>query len=291
MNMTPATIEKRHALQAFIERVVQPIQPVVGLVGIGSIAMGTARPDSDIDLVALLDPFDRYALPAEAIWRPEDGSFHSIFREIEGLQIDIARMDCSPGNITPILEGRRAELHHGWLAFDRDGRAATIIAEWIRYDDTLRISRLDEAFTWLDQHLGEDTPAIRWQTLGPLIAHDRLNAAYTYLVQALFALNRSWQPWRNREIEALLRLPLLPAHLSERLLAAACPPNIERTGYDQRVQVLRELMAETIVLAQAEDLYFNDPLDEAFIRSHEEPGRAWNLAEWNSLHQQRYGAS
>jgi hypothetical protein len=28
-------------------------------------------------------------------------------------------------------------------------------------------------------------------------------------------------------------------------------------------------------------------IGEAFIRSHDEPGRAWNMAEWNRHHEQR----
>ena len=116
MHHSPATIEKRAQLATFIERVVRPIESIQGLIGIGSIASGRARPDSDIDLIAFLEPFDMYALPAEAIWLAEDSSFHSIFSEsFDAMQVDIARLDLAhwrdAGFAWP--EGRKAELVHG----------------------------------------------------------------------------------------------------------------------------------------------------------------------------------
>jgi Nucleotidyltransferase domain len=287
---TPATITKRQELLAFIEQVVRPIKPVAGIVAIGSLANGTARADSDLDLVAFLSPFDAYALPAEAIWRASDQSFHSIFQPIDGLQIDIHRVGLdvliASGGTMP--EGRRAELATGWLAFDRADMLAPLLAEWTRYDDATQITRLDEAVTWLDQHLGEDAPQLCWETLGPLIAHDRLSAAYTYLVQGLFALNRRWQPWRNREIDALLRLPTLPDQFATRMLTATYLPSDDDTAYTLRVQALRGLMADLLELASIAGVYTDDPVDQAFIRSHAEPGRAWNMAEWEAEHQRRY---
>lgn len=288
--MTPATLTKRQELLSFIEQVVRPIGPVVGIAAIGSLASGTARADSDLDLLAFLSPFDPYALPAEAIWRASDRSFHSIFQPIDGLQIDIHRIDLdtmiTSGGAMP--EGRRAELATCWLAFDRGGVITQLLDEWTRYDDATQIARLDEAVTWLDQHLGDDTPQLRWETLGPVVAHDRLSAAYSYLVQGLFALNRRWQPWRNREIDALLRLPTLPPAFDSRVLSAAYPPALDRAGFDARVQVLRELMADLLALAVAAGVYTEDPVDQAFVRSHAEPGRAWNIAEWEAEHQRRY---
>jgi Nucleotidyltransferase domain len=288
--VTPATLTKRQELLAFIEQVVHPIGPVVGIAAIGSLANGTARADSDLDLVAFLSPFDLYTLPAEAIWRARDRSFHSIFQPIDGLQIDIQRVDLdaliASGGAMP--EGRRAELATCWLAFDRGDVIVQLLDEWTRYDDATQIARLDDALTWLDQHLGDGTPQLHWETLGPAVAHDRLNAAYSYLVQGLFALNRRWQPWRNREIDALLRLPSLPAEFASRVLLAACPPAHDRAGFDARAQALCDLMADLIELAVAAGVYTEDPVDQAFIRSHAEPGRAWNIAEWEAEHQRRY---
>jgi hypothetical protein len=33
--------------------------------------------------------------------------------------------------------------------------------------------------------------------------------------------------------------------------------------------------------------YSNTPIDQAFIRSSEEPGRAWNIDEWNKFRRAR----
>ncbi|HEY1013065.1 MAG TPA: nucleotidyltransferase domain-containing protein [Herpetosiphonaceae bacterium] len=290
---TPATEQKRLDLQRFIAAVVVPAPAIQGVVAIGSVASGLARPDSDLDLVVFLDPLDWYVLPAEAIWQPRANTFHSIFSTdpavADGIPLDIARCDlaawAAPGYPWP--EGRRAELAAGWLAFDRSGRVAELLATHTRYPEALRQARLDEAITWLDQHLGDDGPAVRWQSLPPLVAHDRLQAAYDYLVQALFATNRRWRAWRNRELAAVLALPWLPADGAARVAAVAVATGHDQASYERRVAGLRDLMDEVLAHLQAEGVYGDDPIGEAFIRSHEEPGRAWNMAAWNDQRQQR----
>lgn len=283
--------QKRAELRMFIERGLEPHAPVRAVVGIGSIATGRAHSGSDIDALVFLEPFDPYVVPAEFSWRPEDGTFHSIFANIQGIDFDLTRLDLAlwrdPAFAWP--EPRRAELASGWLAFDRDGSMAALIAERTAYPDQLRIQRLDEAITWLDQHLEAGQPEQRWALLGPVIAHDRLNAAYGYLAQALFAYNRRWQPWRNREMDTLQSLPWRPAGFAERILLALAPPGLDQTGYLARATALRSLFEELLERLTADGLYGDDPIGEAFVRAHEEPGRAWNMAEWNSKHARRYG--
>jgi hypothetical protein len=299
--MTQATAQKRRDLQAFIEREMVREPSVQGVVGIGSIASGLARPDSDIDAILLMDPHDLYAVPAEFVWRPSDGTYHSIFVEVEGacVQFDFARLDLAqwadPSFVWP--EGRLAELAGGWIAFDRTGQVRELIACRTAYGDDLRQSRLDEAITWLDQHLSGDGPLRRWQSLGPARAHDCLHAAYGYLVQALFAYNRQWRPWRNREMSSLLTLCWLPERFSERVLNALNAPSPDYVGYLERASVLRALFGEIIERLLVDGEYGtaaeagHDPIDavimEAFVRSHDEPGRAWNMDDWNLRHRQR----
>ena len=96
--MTPsATIRKRQELMNFIELELLPEPAVQAVIGIGSIANGLARPDSDIDAVVFLDPFDTYITPAEFVWCPSDKSFHSIFSDVpgvgEGIQFDFRRFN------------------------------------------------------------------------------------------------------------------------------------------------------------------------------------------------------
>ena len=66
--MTPATEEKRRQLQQFIEAVLVGETAVKGVVAIGSMATGHMTPQSDIDAIIFLDPFDLYIVPAEAVW-------------------------------------------------------------------------------------------------------------------------------------------------------------------------------------------------------------------------------
>jgi len=291
--VTAATIRKRQDLMMFIERVLAPEPAVRAVIGIGSIATGLARLDSDIDAILFLDPFDPYIVPAEFVWRPADGSFHSIFEPEdecgESMQFDLARLDLArwsdPSCDWP--EGRRAELQEGWMAFDRSGQVARLVAARTAYGDQVRTARLDEAITWLDQHLSGDRPQQRWDDLGPAIAHDRLQAAYDCLVQALFAYNRRWRPWRSREMSSLLALPWLPPGFPHRVLLALSAPTPDYAGYTARVEALNDMFQALVAHLIAAGEYGQDAIGEAFVRSHDEPGRAWNMDEWNVTHQRR----
>jgi hypothetical protein len=288
--ITQATLQKRQELLDFIKKELAPDPAVQAVIGIGSIASGLARPDSDIDAIVFLDPYDAYIIPAEFIWLPSDRSFHSIFSDEpdleSGIQFDIYRCDLKqwmdPSFEWP--EANRFGLSMGWPAFDRNGKVAELIARRTTYTDVTRISRLDDAITEIDQILSGDGPQVRWESLGPLTAHDRLQAAYGYLVQALFAYNRCWRTWREREMSALLTLPWLPEDFANRVSEALFVPSMDFGGYMHRVEVLRGLFQELIARLVMEGFYGDDPIGESFIRGHEEPGRAWNMDEWNRIH-------
>lgn len=293
MELTPATVQKREQLAYFIQRKLAHIPAVKGVIAIGSIGAGTAHTESDLDAVVFLDPFDYYVVPAEAIWHEADDTYYSIFTNREdvlqnGLQVDFLRLDWQQWTDLDWPEPRRAEIGSGWIAWDPTGEVAQLIAQKVAYPDQTRISRLDEAITWLDQHLGEDGPQLRWETLPHAIAHDRLHAAYEYLVQALFAYNRTWRTWRNREMTALLQLAWLPDRFEERALSALTAPSHSYEGYMAQANTLQDLFAEVRQQVQAAGLYGDDPIDEAFIRGAEEPGRAWNMKEWMQAHRARY---
>ncbi len=288
--MTPETDQKRKQFQQFIEDVLVGETAVKGVVAIGSMATGHMTPQSDIDAIIFLDPFDYYIVPAEAIWQPDENTFYSIFNEqVTGIPVDFSRLNwqqwSDPDFVWP--EGRKAELSMGWIAYDPDGAVKSLIDQRTTYSDDLRLERLDQAIVWLDQHLNNEKPQQIWQTLGPVIAHDRLSAAYHYLVQALFAYNRQWQPWRNREMQALLKLAWLPPEFDARVLTAVTAPNLENDGYLIRVQTLSDLFTDLLSQLVANGDYSNTPIDQAFIRSSEEPGRAWNMDEWNKFRRAR----
>ena len=290
--MSPVTKEKRQQLQDFITQVLAPEEAVRGVVGIGSLASGHMHPDSDIDAVIFLEPYDLFIVPAESMWNPADGSFHSIFADHDfhnGLPLDFARYHLTqwadPAFTWP--EGNRAELSNGWIAYDPTGEIAALIAQKTAYDEETRQQRLDEALIWLDQHLTWKDPQKSWQIYGAAIALDRLSAAYRYLVQALFAYNRRWQSWRNREMQALLQLPWLPSDFENKVLLAANVPSLDEAGYLARAAMLRELFQELLAKLVETGDYSATPVDQAFIRYNQEIGRAWNMEEWNRFHKLR----
>jgi predicted nucleotidyltransferase len=292
--MTPSTAKKRTQLLNFIEQELKGESAVKAVIGLGSIATGLARPDSDIDAVIFLDPLDLYIVPAEFRWRPSDRTFHSIFSKEPGLeaasiQFDFTRLDLAQWQEKTFewAEPWRAELADGWIAFDRTGEVSDLIRERTVYRESSRIERLDEAITWLDQHLKWQDPRECWNTLGPAIAHDRLNAAYEYLSQALFAYNRRWRPWRNREMSYLVKLPWLPDNFPELALSAINAPSPEYEGYLKRMDALRDLFGALMQRLRDDGDYEQDVTTQAFIRSNNEPGRAWNMDEWNERHRSR----
>ncbi len=177
-------------------------------------------------------------------------------------------------------EEQKAGLAEGWIAFDRTGEIATTIQAKTRYDDGTRTAKIDGAVTSLDQILATGTPERVWQRLGSVRAFDRLVAAYSFLIDLLFAVNRAWRFWPERQMTYLLALPRLPVACDERLTRAITGPT-DLDGYLQRVETLRSLLHDVLTELIAEGFYSESPISEAFVRTHDEPGRSWNLAEWN----------
>ena len=285
--MNPATKRKRTELSRFIQQEIIPETSVQGVVVIGSVAKGIARSDSDIDAVIFLEPFDLYAIPAEFKWRSDDGSFHGIFTDVENsIQLDLKRLNLQewskPTHVWP--ESICAELREGWLAFDRNGNIQKLIAERTDFNDEIRQERLDAAIVHLDWLLRNSSTERTWETQGAKIAHYRLHSAYDYLVQALFAYNRRWRTLRSRELPDLLKLPWLPQQFDEQLLLATNALSVTKDGYQQRVTILQHFFNELVSKCQQDGIYGGDAVSEAFIRQHDEPGRSWNMDEWNKKH-------
>jgi len=86
---------------------------------------------------------------------------------------------------------------------------------------------------------------------------------------------------------SLLGLPWLPEDFADQVLVLMNPPMSGYDGYLAQVEVLRGLFRAVIHRLVADGDYGDDAISEAFIRSHEEPGRAWNMDEWNMKHQKR----
>ena len=288
--MNLATNRKRTELSRFVQQEIMTEMSVQGVVVIGSVAKGIARADSDIDAVVFLEPFDLYAIPAEFKWRPDDGTFHGIFREMDNaIQLDFKRLNLQewskPTHVWP--ESLCAELSEGWLAFDRHDEIRKLIVERTYFSDEIRQERLEDAIVHLDWLLNDSTTERTWETLGAEVAHYRLHSAYDYLTQALFAYNRHWRTLRSREIADLLKLPWLPKKFDEQLLLATNALSVTKDGYRQRVTILQHFFNELMIKCQQDGIYGGNAVSEAFIRQHDEPGRNWNMKEWNKKHRER----
>ena len=288
MNLT--TKKKRSELSRFIQQEIISETSVQGVVVIGSVAKGIARADSDIDAVVFLEPYDPYAIPAEFKWRPDDGTFHGIFSYVvKSIQLDYTRLDLhkwsKPTYVWP--ESICAELSEGWLAFDRSGHIRGLIAERTCFSDVTRQERLDDATVNLDWLLGDETVEDTWERLGAGVAHYRLHSAFDYLVQALFAYNRRWRTIRSRELTDLLKLPWLPEKFDEQLVIATNALSATKDEYHRRAAILRQFFSELVSQCQQDGLYGVNAVSEAFIRQHDEPGRNWNMDEWNQRHRAR----
>jgi len=288
--MNTITKRKRSELSTFIQRKIIAERSVQGVVAIGSVAAETARADSDIDAIVFLEPFDLYAVPAEFKWQPIQGAFHGISVAVENvIQFDFKRFDLvkwsMPAHVWP--EPICAELSAGWVAFDRNNRVHQLIAERTTYSEEIRQLRLDEALIQLDQLLNASKAKRTWATLGSSIAHERLRSAYDYLIQAIFAYNRHWRTWRSRELTLLFKLAWLPDGLEKQVLLAANALTVTQDGYQQRLAILSHFFDALVVKCQEDDLYGPNVVSEAFIRQNDEPGRDWNIAEWNKKHIER----
>lgn len=288
--MNSVTEKKRADLLSYIDRHVISEPTVQGVVAIGSVATGLARANSDIDAVIFLDPLDFYAVPAEFYWQPETDTFHGIFSAVENvIQLDFKRLDLEewsqPNYVWP--EPICAELGEGWVAFDRTGQIEKLVTERTAFNDEIRQARLDETLIQLDQLLDISAAEQAWANLGSSYAHDRLHAAYDFLVQGIFAYNRRWRTWRSREMAYLFKLPWLPEGFEKQVLQASNALSSTFDGYEQRLNLLNQLFNKLVVQCQQDGLYGAEAIDEAFIRQHDEPGRDWNMAEWAEAHQQR----
>ena len=290
---TAATIQKRQQLSDFIDQVLKPEPAIRAVVGVGSIAFGTMRPDSDIDAVIFMDPVDHYIVPSESRWVPETNTFHSIFSNDPavrktGIQFDFHHFDLKEWSDPSFewSEGQCAAFVESWLAYDRDGNVAQLIAERTAYTESIRTRHLDKAL--LDLQLTWDDPTKLWDHLGPAVAFDRAQAGYDALIRGLFAYNWRWRPWRIREMTYVLTLPWLPPDFATRVMPALNGPSLDLAGYCQRFFALGELRDDLLAQLADETAYGSDPIDQAFTRSHDLPGYAHNMDEWNAEHAKRH---
>ena len=57
---------------------------------------------------------------------------------------------------------------------------------------------------------------------------------------------------------------------------------MEFEAYLTRASQLSSLFDDLLSRLIADGFYSSTPVDQAFIRAHDEPGFAWNMDDWNS---------
>ena len=109
------TVRKREQLLRCPRTRLVPHASVAAVVAVGSVAADLARADPDIDAVVFMDPLDLHVAPTEAVWRPADDTYRSIFAAdagVDDVQLDLTRLDLrtwrEPGHHWP--EHLRAAL-------------------------------------------------------------------------------------------------------------------------------------------------------------------------------------
>ena len=281
------TDRKRQQLLDYTRTHLEPHRSVCAVVAVGSVAAGLARADSDIDAVVFMDPLDVHVAPAEAIWRPADDTYHSIFSSdpdlSDGIQLDFTRLDLAiwrtPGHHWP--EHTRAALADGWVAFDRTGEVGSLLAERTSMSGQQRRRILDEVLVAAAGLLRQD-PVGAWASLGPAEAFDRLQTAYEEVVRGVFAYNRRWRPWRGRSLRSLARLDYLPSAIAADVEGAVRTAGDGVAACSARYRLLGSALDQLIDQLNHDDDYGPDAVSRAFRRLHDEPGRAWNIVEWSS---------
>ncbi len=288
MKPTAATEKKRQDLQLVIDHFVKPVPAFRAVIAVGSVGTGQAREESDIDAVFFMDPVDRDILPTEAIWCPWDDTFHSIFVDDtriqrDGIQLDLMFRDLRQWSQEAFdwPEPDKAGLARGWFAFDREGIVEPLVRRRTEYDDGTRKQRLDAFLLAVDAELVDDRPEETWDRYGPVVALRRLEYALDAIVGGLFAYNRCWRFYRDRETAFLLQLSWLPRNFAERFHGALQASSPDKQGFMGRATATRIIAADLIKQLQSDGEYGAEPFSEAFVRTHDEPGRAWNLDEWN----------
>ncbi|QDP95318.1 hypothetical protein FOE78_04785 [Microlunatus elymi] len=242
-----------------------------------------------------MDPLDLYLAPAEFVWRPADNTYHSIFSddpELDrvGIQLDLHRYDLaqwrSPDFDWP--EPQRAELAGGWITYDPTGEIKDLIADRTSMSDQQRLAILDASLNQAFALIPDDDAEGHWNMLGGPEAFDRLQAGYQELARALFAYHRKWRPWRSRELRGLQDLTWLPTGFRDNAAELLTASGHDFTAYRRRAAALRAAFNALIARLQADGTYGDDPDNESFLRIYDEPGRAWNMDDWNAEHTRRH---
>ncbi len=276
-------------MRQFVERNLEPWSEFQAALVVGSVAHGEARVDSDVDCIFLFDPLDERIVPAEFVWSPTTDTYSTIFEvdalAVGGIGIDSHRMSVAEFFSSEWEEGFKHELALAIVLFDREAKIAPLLAERLRYPDSLRLERIREHYFEADS-CSEEWRVRAWvKRGGPLCAHEQLAVALEEIIALLHAYNRTWLPWRYRRLISTLKLRWLPEGFAESLPAILCEvapteESVARRG--RRTVDLLETVADQL---RAEGLLTNVP--DAFAAAHTALGYAHNMGAWHQAHREQ----
>lgn len=94
--------QKTNLLKDYIERHCADEHAVQAVIALGRLARGLATPESDIDAIVFLDPWDPYAVPAGFVWLPADFQTH-LKQALASGTLDKASFDLRTGALRLLM--------------------------------------------------------------------------------------------------------------------------------------------------------------------------------------------
>jgi len=290
----PATEDSRNGeelvrlIRLFIEHELEVWPEFRAALIVGSIAHGENRVDSDVDCIFVFDQLDERLVPAEFVWVPQTGSYHSIFEveasDMGGVQIDAWRVSTEEFRSGEWDEGLRHDLAVAIVIADRDGTSSLLLQERLQYPDALRQCRVAEHFGRAGYY-SEEWRVQEWIGRGGLGgAHDQLTAAFEEVLKLLHAYNRVWLPWRYRWLVSARKLPWLPDGFHESVQTIATSVSQSQESLVQRRAAVTRLVDAIGVRLRAEGLVAEP--GEAFRATHPGLGYGHNMEAWRQGHRE-----
>ena len=272
----------------FIERELEVWPEFRAALIVGSIAHGENRVDSDVDCIFVFDQLDERVVPAEFVWIPQTGSYHSIFEveasDVGGVQIDAWRVSTGEFRGGDWDEGLRHDLASAIVIADRGGTSSLLLRERLQYPDALRQCRVAEHFGRAGYY-SEEWRVQEWIGRGGLGgAHDQLTAAFEEVLKLLHAYNRVWLPWRYRWLVSARKLAWLPDGFHDSVQTIATSVSQSQESLVRRRVAVTRLLDTIGVRLEAEGLVAEP--GEAFRATHPGLGYGHNMEAWSQGHRE-----
>ncbi len=272
----------------FIERELEVWPEFRAALIVGSVAHRENRPDSDVDCIFVFDRVDERVVPAEFVWVPQTGSYHSISEveasDVGGVQMDAWRVSTEEFSSSEWDERLKHDLAAAIVIADRGGEIAPLLQERLQYPDALRQACVVEHFGRAGYY-SEEWRLRGWIGRGGLVgAHDQLTAAFEEILKLLHAYNRIWLPWRYRWLVSARKLAWLPDGFNDSVRLIATSVSRSQESLAQRRAAVAQLLEAIGVRLRAEGLAAEP--GEAFQATHPRLGYGHNMGAWRQGHRE-----